>query len=257
MGADVAGFCGGSSPYRNHMIFNIFRNRENSIMNTSKNQRRGVVVGVSVLAGAAAVALSVVGITQYEDVTVQQDVALVNAADLAHEALISAQTSINDQTFLSNVVAEQQSIYYYATEPTTAGGLGLNASQLFPGNTATPADEATSLFNGAFTRFEEANLVSQAGMQAQFDHMVGVNQTEGIGGVAPGTDGGSPGGYETAIADSLYGNLSGTGIDPTSALGVDLQALAPGSDVLMSASGFSDALSTLHDSLMQSAFTDL
>lgn len=218
-------------------------------MNKSKNQRRGVVVGVSVLAGAAAVALSVVGITQYEDVTVQQqDVALTageaigtgaidpgayNPADFAHANFLDAQVLQNSSLFDSDN-AWQQSIYYNATDP----------SSLFPGNTDSPADEANSLFNGAFSRFTEANLVSQAMQQVQLDHMLGVNQTFGVGG------------YESEIGNALHGDLIGAGITPGTPLAADLAALID-PDTQASFSGFSDALSGLHDTLMQSAFTDL
>lgn len=211
-------------------------------MEDRNSLRRGVALGVAILTGLSAAAVSVVGISEHADRAAQRDVTLVSAADDAHTALIGAQVEQNDSLFNQDV-ALQQSIYSWALEPTTNGGLGLpDDTLLFPGDSADPAD---SLFNGAFSRFTEADLVGQALMQAQLDHLLGLNQTLGDGG------------YETAIAASLFDNLSGAGIDPDSALFSDLQLLAPDSDILTSASGFQDALGALQGDLMQAAWADL
>lgn len=204
--------------------------------------RRRLALGAAILTGLSASALSVVAISEHADRAAQRDVTLVSAADDAHEDLIAAQVSENESLF-SQDVSLQQSIYYWALEPSANGGLGLpDDSLLFPGD---PDDPADSLFNGAFSRLVEANLVGQALMQAQLDHLLGLNQTLGAGG------------YESAIAESLYGNLGGAGIDPDSALYADLQLLAPDSDVLTSADAFQDALGTLQGDLMQTAWADL
>lgn len=211
-------------------------------MEDRNSLRRGVALGVAILTGLSAAALSVVGISEHADRTAQRGVTLVSTADAAHNDLILAQAEQNDSLFNQDV-ALQQSIYSWALEPTTSGGLGLpDDSLLFPGD---PADPADSLFNGAFSRFTEADLVGQALMQAQLDDVLGLNQTLGDGG------------YEAAIAASLYDNLSGAAIDPDSALYADLQFLAPDSDIFTAAGGFQDALGTLQGDLMQAAWADL
>src|SRR5699024_3714828 len=129
------------------------------------------------------------------------DVALTaNSADAAHEALVDAQVDMNHSLF-DQQIAFQQSIYYWVDQMTTADVNEL----LFVDPDADPA--STNLFNGAFTRYSEALVVSQALRQAQWDHLLGVNQTLGAGG------------YEQAIADALQTDFFGTGIDPASDLG--------------------------------------
>lgn len=220
-------------------------------MKERNNLRRGVALGVATLTGLSVAALGVVGISEHADLIAQRDVALVaagdpvpiadyNAADTAHAALVAAQLDQNSSLF-SNDVAEQQSIYYWATESSANGGLGLTPGMLFPGD---PNDPADSIFNGAFSRFTESNLVSQAMMQVQLDHMLGVNQTLGAGG------------YETEIANVLYTDLSGAGIPDTGALHEALAAFAPGGD-FTSFSGFVTDLNTLNGALMSSAWSDL
>lgn len=221
-------------------------------MDSPHSQRRGVVVGVSAFAGLAVAALGVVGIAQRADgAAQQQDVALTandvtntfitppvlgdvnNPADAAHNDWITSQVNLDHQTFLSDV-AQQQSIYYWAAQNNMA-------SSLFPGN---PADPEDSIYNGAFSRFTEAQLVGQAIQQAQLDHMLGVNQTLGAGG------------YETDIAQVLYNDLSGAGIPSTGSLHDAVEAIAPGSD-FTSASGFVSDLTSLQNALQQSAMSDL
>lgn len=212
-------------------------------MKHHNNIRRGVTLGVVTITGLSAAALGVVGISEHADLVAQQrDVALVNAADDAHEALLNAQVAQN-QSLFSNDVAEQQSIYYWATEPSANGGLGLDSSLLFPGD---PTDPQDSIFNGAFSRYNEANLVSQALMQAQLDHMLGVNQSFVAGG------------YEAQIAESLYTNLSGAGIPDSGALHDAIAAFSSTdpSDYT-SYSAFVGDLNTLDGALMQSAWSDL
>ncbi|MEO6792596.1 MAG: hypothetical protein ABI253_08425 [Mycobacterium sp.] len=212
-------------------------------MKERNNLRRGVAAGVATLTGLSAVALGVVGISEHADLTAQRDVTLVaagTAAD-AHTDLINAQVAQNSSLF-DNDNALQQSIYHWALEPTSNGGLGLaNDKLLYPGN---PVDPDQSIFNGAFSRFTESNLVSQAMMQVQLDHMLGLNQTLGAGG------------YETEIANGLYADLSGAGIPATGALHDALAAFEPGGD-FTSFSGFVTDLNTLNGALMSSAWSDL
>lgn len=209
-------------------------------MKEHKNFRRGVAVGVATLTGLSAAALGVVGISEYADLTAQRDIALVSAADIAREALLNAQVALEHNQFL-NDVSLQESGYYWATENPANGGLGLTPGMLFPGDAADPAN---SLFNGAFSRFAESDLVDQAIMQAQLDHLLGVNQTLDVAG------------YETAIGAQLYDDLSGTGIGSDPTVVADLtQLISP--DILASASGFQDALVTLQGDLMQTAWSDL
>lgn len=213
-------------------------------MKERNNLRRGVALGVATLTGLSAAALGVVGISEHADLTAQRDVALVNAADVAHNALIDAQVLQNSSLF-DNDVALQQSIYFWATEPTANGGLGLDPSMLFPGSAVDPEN---SIFNGAFSRFTESNLVSQAMMQVQLDHMLGVNQTLDAGG------------YETEIANVLYADLSGAGIPASGSLfdAVDALNLAGTDPVdVTSFSAFQGALTDLQGALMQSAWSDL
>lgn len=215
-------------------------------MKEHNNSRRGFALGLAVLTGLSTAAFGVVGTSARADLTQQRDVALVNAADDAHDALIAGQTAQNTSYFDSQVVALQESIYYWAQQ-------NKFANLLFPGNATDPA---TSLFNGAFTRFSEAQEISQVISQVQWDHLLGVNQTAGIGGVPPGTEGGSPGGYEAALAASFYSDFHGSGIDPTSALGQALAAFAPTED-FTSYSGFLSDLGTLQSALLSNAFSDL
>lgn len=213
-------------------------------MKERNNLRRGVALGVATLTGLSAAALGVVGISEHADLTAQRDVALVSAADDAHNALIDAQVA-QDHSLFSNDVALQQSIFFWATEPSANGGLGLDSSMLFPGSAVDPEN---SIFNGAFSRFTESNLVSQAMMQVQLDHMLGVNQTLGAGG------------YETDIANALYADLSGAGIPASGSLfdAVDALNLAGADPVdVTSFSAFQGALTDLQGALMQSAWSDL
>jgi hypothetical protein len=210
-------------------------------MDQSRSQRRGAVTGVTAVAGLAVAAFGAIGIAQHNAATAQNlDFTLVNAADVAHTALIDAQVA-QDSSLFDNDVALQQSIFYYATEPSANGGLGLDASSLFPGD---PTDQADSIFNGAFSRFTEAGLVGQALQQAQLDHLLGVNQTLGAGG------------YESAIGNQLYTDLSGTGITPDSTLDTDLTALLAAAGGT-SYSDFTSALTTLQGDLVQTGFSDL
>lgn len=228
---------------RRRNVFRIdphMRASESGIMKDHNNLRRGVAVGVATLTGLSAAALSVVAISEHADLAAQRDVALVSAADTAHEAFVDTQVALDHNQFL-NDVALQESGYYWATENPGNGGLGLTPGMLFPGDAADPAD---SIFNGAFSRFTESNLVGQAIMQAQLDHLLGVNQTLDVGG------------YETLIGQQLYNDLIGTGIAPDSTLGADLTNLID-ADTLASASGFHDALVTLQGDLMQTAWSDL
>lgn len=215
-------------------------------MKEQHNLRRGTALGVATLTALSATVMGVVGASEHADLFAQRDVALVNAADDAHLALVQAQADQNTSYFDSQVVGLQQSIYYWGQQNDFA-------NLLFPGN---PDDPATSLFNGAFTRFSEAAEVSQAMMQVQWDHLLGVNQTAGIGDVPPGSDGGSPGGYETVLAQSFYSDFAGSGIDPDSSLGNALAAFAPGED-FTSYSGFVSDLSTLQSALLSTGFADL
>lgn len=215
-------------------------------MKEHNNVRRGFTLGLAAVAGLSVAAFGVVGIAERVDLTAQQqDVALTaNAADAAHEALISAQVG-QDHSLFSNDVALQQSIFYWVTEAKANGGLGLPSSSLFPGSTVDPEN---SIFNGAFSRFTESQLVSQALQQVQYDHMLGVNQTLGVGG------------YETEIANALYSDLSGAGIPDKGALFDAVNALdlsATGHVDVTSFSAFQGALNTLDGALMQSAWSDL
>lgn len=210
-------------------------------MKERNNLRRGIAVGVATLTGLSSAALGVVGISEHADLIAQRDVTLVSAADEAHQDLVAAQVGMNHNQFL-NDVALQQSTYSWALEPTSNGGLGLpDDSLLFPGDAASPAD---SLFNGSFSRFTEANLVGQALMQAELDHLLGVNQTLNVGG------------YEGLIGDGLYADLSAAGIAPDSNLGADLTNLID-PDIQASASGFQDALMAVQGDLTQAAWADL
>lgn len=201
----------------------------------------GLALGVATVAGLTATALTVVGICEHADLAAQRDVTLVSAADQAHQDLVDAQVGQDHSQFL-NDVALQQSIYSWALQPAGDGGLGLpDDSLLFPGD---PADPADSLFNGAFSRFAEADLVGQALMQAQLDHLLGVNQSLDVGG------------YETAIGQQLFDDLSGAGIAPDSSLAADLTNLID-PDTLAGYSGFQDALTTLQGDLMQTAWADV
>lgn len=198
-------------------------------------------MGVATLAGLSVAALGVVGAFEHADLAAQRDVVLVSAADDAREALVAAQVGLDHNQFL-NDTSLQQSIYAWALEPAANGGLGLpDATLLFPGNADDPAD---SLFNGAFSRFTEADLVGQALMQAQLDDLLGVNQTLDAGG------------YETAIGQQLFDDLSGAGIAPDSTLAADLTNLID-PDTLASANGFQDALVALQGDLMQTAWSDV
>jgi len=213
-------------------------------MQERNNVRRGVALGVVTITGLSAAALGVVGVSEHADLTAHRDVTLVNAADDAHNALIAAQVA-QDHSLFSNDVALQQSVFSWATESANNGGLGLEPGALFPGD---PADPADSLFNGAFSRFTESNLVSQAMMQVQLDHMLGLNQTLDAGG------------YETEIANALYSDLSGAGIPDSGALADAINALDIGSAGAVdptSFSAFQDALDTLQSALMQTAWSDL
>lgn len=210
-------------------------------MNYHNDLRRGVAAGIVAVTGLSVGALAVVGICDHADLVAQRDILLVGAADGPHQDLIDTQVGLDHQQFL-NDVALQQSIYSWALEPTADGGLGLTDSALlFPGD---PDDPADSLFNGAFSRFTEADLVGQALMQAQLDHLLGVNQ--GLG----------DGGYESAIGQQLFDDLSGAGIGPDTDLGADLANLIDPATVV-SASGFQDALMALQADLMQTAWSDL
>lgn len=210
-------------------------------MKERKNLRRGIAVGVATLTGLSAAALGVVGISEHADLIAQRDVTLVSAADAAHQDLVAAQVGLNHNQFLDDV-ALQQSSYSWALEPTSNGGLGLSDdSLLFPGDAANPAD---SLFSGAFSRFTEADLVGQAPMQAELDHMLGVNQTLNVGG------------YEGLIGDGLYADLSAAGIAPDPNLGAGLANLID-PDIQASASGFQGALMAVQGDLMQAAWADL
>lgn len=210
-------------------------------MGRSQNRRRGAAIGVSALAGLGIAALGVVGVVAHDGTAVQQrDVALTAGGvapnpgfNDAHDTLIAAQVAQDHSYFDQNVLGLQESIYYNAVQ-------NGSASSLLPGN---PADPQDSLFNGAFTRYFEAQEVSQAIQQAQWDHLLGVNQTLGTGG------------YETQIGGAIYNDFIGSGIAPDSTLGADLAALQSQS-VLESASGFHDALVTLQGDLMQTAVSD-
>lgn len=221
-------------------------------MDSPQGPGRGFAVGALAFAGLAAAGLGVLGAAHHTDLAVQQqDIALTangvtntfitppvigdvhNPADTAHNDWITSQVNLDHQTFLSDL-AHQQSIYYWAEQNNMA-------SSLFPGN---PADPQDSIYNGAFSRFTEAQLVGQAIQQAQLDHMLGVNQTLGAGG------------YETDIASILYSDISGAGIPATGSLHDALAAIAPGGD-FTSASGFVSDLTALQSALQQSAITDL
>ncbi|HET9874769.1 MAG TPA: hypothetical protein VFQ37_03285 [Mycobacterium sp.] len=209
-------------------------------MNRPQNRRRGVVIGVAALAGLATAALGVVGVAQHAGLTAQQqDIALVNAADDAHNALIAAQVA-QDHSLFNNDFASQEAIYW-AAESKFQAGHGLDPSKwLFPGD---PTDPQDSIYNGAISRFDEAQLVSQAIHQVKLDHLLGVNQTLGAGG------------YEGEIGNALNSDLSAT-VPATGALHDDLAALmVPGTQE--SFSGFSAALTTLHTDLLHTAFSDL
>lgn len=214
---------------------------------SSQNQRRGVAAGLAVLtAGAATVAFGAVGTVPQADATfMQRDVALVNAADDAHNILLDAQVAQNESFFNQNVVGLQESIYYWVQQPTADGGLGAgdNVNKwLFVDPDSAP--NSTNIWNGAFTRWEEAMLVNQAWQQVQWDHLLGVNQSL------------TAGGYESAIADSLVNNLLGSGIDPTSSLGDAVNHLAE-TTVQESFSGFSSALVSLQNDLWSAGFSDM
>lgn len=217
-------------------------------MDQPRTRRRGTVgtvIGLSALAGLTAATLGVVGIAQHDGVAVQQrDVALTavgdhavdpaayGAAEQAHAALLTAQAAQNTSFFDQQVVGMQESLYYWTQDHASWGWLFSDDSNPF------------SLFNGAWTRFSEAQLVSQAIHQVKLDHLLGVNQTFGEGG------------YESQIADSLYGNISGSGIDPGSTLGDALNQLTD-PDVQVSYSGFTDALGDLHGALLHTAWMDV
>jgi hypothetical protein len=216
-------------------------------MNGTQNRRRGNVIVFSAVAGLAAAAVGVLGATQHDPVAAQnRDVALTNAADDAHNNLIDAQVGL-DHNLYDEQIALQQSIYYWAEQNDLTNLLAIGDA----------TDPSTNLLNGAFTRYSEALVVGQAHEQAVIDHWLGVNQTAGIGGVEPGDEGGSPGGYETAIGNALYSDLNGSGIDPDSQLGEALAQFAPDSDLdLTSYSDFTSALTTLQLELYQQAFSD-
>ncbi|HEU0191375.1 MAG TPA: hypothetical protein VFR17_08905 [Mycobacterium sp.] len=212
-------------------------------MGRSQNRCRGAAIGVSALAGLGIAALGVVGVTAHDGAAVQQREVSLTAGGVApnpgfndaHDTLIAAQVAQDHSYFDQNVLGLQESIYYNAVQ-------NGSASSLFPGDTSDPQD---SLFNGAFTRYFEAQEVTQAIQQAQWDHLLGVNQTLG------------PGGYETHIAGALYSDISGSGIPATGSLHDAVEALNPAtSSVLESASGFHDALVTLQGDLMQTAVSD-
>ncbi|MBS9534510.1 hypothetical protein KIH27_13030 [Mycobacterium sp. M1] len=211
---------------------------------TAQHGRRGVAA----LTGLTAAALGVVGVADHVDADAQQqDVALMTSwvapnpgYDDAHTALIHAQVG-QDNSLFNHDVAMQENIYYWVGQQ-----LNMDPSKvLFSGDATDPQD---SIFNGAFSRFTEAQLVSQAMTQVQLDHMLGLNQTLGAGG------------YETQIADSLYTNLSGAGIPATGGLHDAIEALnigATGAVDPTSFSAFSGALSDLQGALMSSAWSDL
>lgn len=201
-----------------------------TMMNRSPNQLRAAALGLSALVGLTAGA---VGAVRQDDPTVQRDVLLTNAADDAHQALIDAQVAMNSSLF-DQQVSFQQSVYYWADQNSLL-------DWLFVGD-GTPA--STNLFNGAWSRFTEAMLVGQAIGQVQWDHLLGVNQTLGVGG------------YEADIAAGLVGDLNSAGIAPGSDLATDLAALL---DPATQASfdGFSAALNELQSDLYQVGFSDL
>ncbi|HEX7323577.1 MAG TPA: hypothetical protein VF299_11740 [Mycobacterium sp.] len=217
-------------------------------MNAKQNRRRGTVLGVSALAGLGIAALGAVGIASHEGVAAQQrDVALTAGYvppnpefDDAHEALINGQTAQLQSYFDQNVIGLQESYYYFAQ----AAG-----SPTFSGDAADPAD---SVFNGAFTRFFEAQEVSQAIQQAQWDHLLGVNAT--LGG-PDGTDVSNL--YESQIANVLNTDIGGSA--PSTTIATDLANMmttAAGVDGVVSASQFSTDLTTLQSDLMQNAVSD-
>lgn len=203
--------------------------------------RYGFAVWVAALTGLSVTALGVVGISEHADRAAQREVTLISAADAAQEGLVAAQIGLDHDQFL-NDVALQQNVYSWALEPIANGGLGLpDDSLLFPGSVDEPAD---SLFNGGFSRFTEANLVGQALIQAELDHLLGVNQTLDVGG------------YEMLIGQQLFDDLNGAGIAAEAALAGDLDNLID-SGTLSSAGGFQDALIALQGDLMQTAWSDL
>lgn len=232
-------------------------------MNRPQQRRRGVVIGVSALAGLATAAFGVAGVVRHAGVSAQrQDVALSSASqatrdalaaigydpdhhgaaiqfddyqafDTWHADLITSQVAQNDSLF-DQGIALQQSIYHWADQNNFDQWLFVDPD----------ADASTNLFNGAFTRFVEAMVVGQAIQQVQWDHLLGVNQTLGEGG------------YETLIADALYNDLSGTGIADGSHLDDALSALNGLTD-MSSFDAFHDALVDLHGALLQTAFADL
>ena len=214
-------------------------------MSRSPHPHRGIITAATVLVGAATTAVGVAGAASTDATAAQQhDIVLTNAADDAHTALIDAQVAQNSSLF-DQQIALQQSIYYWAQTPVSNGGLGLGDDVnkwLFVDPDANPL--STNLFNGAFTRFSEAMVVSQAVGQVEWDHLLGLNQTLGAGG------------YESAIAAGLTADISQSGITPGSALDDALDALSvPATQT--SFDGFHDALVDLQSALWSTGFNDL
>lgn len=194
-------------------------------MNRPQSPRRGVVTGISALAGLAAAALGVVGVAQHDGVTAQQrDVALTAGA----EDVASQVTA--DNAFFNSQNALQEQIYH---------SFGSAGFLLAPGD---PSDPQDSIYNGAFSRFTDAQLVSMVMQQAQQDHADGANVALG------------PGGYETALAGVLTTDIGGAA--PGSSIAADLAAVSTAA-ASGSYSGFESALTALDGALVQNAFSDL
>lgn len=199
--------------------------------NRSQGRRRAAVLGLSALVGVATAAFGVDGATQHDGVAVQRDVALVNAADDAHQALVDSQVTAN-HAWLTEQQNIQENIYYWGQQ---------NGVNMFPGDSSDPQD---SILNGAISRWTEAALVDWVRRQVQWDHFLGVNQTLGTGG------------YETALGDGLSQDLSGAGIAGNATLTADVAALTDPS-VVVSYSAFHDAITTLESDLYQTMASDL
>lgn len=195
-------------------------------MNRPQNQRRGVVVGLSALAGLTAAALSIVVVTQHSDAAAQQqDVALTNV----YSDLVDSQAAHDHSLFTTQVINLQESFYNKED-----GAAWLHA-------TGSPPD--TSVFNGAWTRFFEGQEVSQALQQAHVDQLLNVNAHLGD------TN------YQTLIGSALYSDISGSGVQSGTPLDTALAPFQSPGD--LSDAAFHSDLVALHAALLHNVIGDL
>lgn len=210
-------------------------------MTQQDNLRGGIAVGVTALAVLSAAAVGVIGIADHSDRVAQRDITLVSAVDWAQQDISEVPVGL-DQNRLLDDVALQQSSYSWALESVANGDFGLpDDSLLFVGAADDPTE---GLFNVSSSRFAEADLVDQALMQAQLDHLLGLNQ---------GLD---ASGYASATDLQFFDDLSSGSMAPDSALSAGIANLIEPS-ALAGAGGFQETLLSVQGDLMQAAWAGL